>query len=396
MSDELVSQASKSDLEDISSGEVLRPVEEYIEEGATFARFSDDTPYAVWYAYVRYLVSTEKAVMWRLGDSIVFGERKYEKYEQALDATDYGYDMLRKAVWVSRNVEVCKRLHTLSWFHHHEVAKLDPSEQQRWLALAAPKQDGDKPQMSARELRQAIKDDQKELRTKAAGVAEDDRGIPSAIEVRSGEWWRLGDHLLFCGDSGSREFKAKLPSSVPLAFADPPYNAGVAEWDRGFLWQHDYLADIADVVAVTPGIASIFDFAKVTKMAYEWSVAGFISNGMTRGAVGYGNWVYAALFSRKGVYRQAQDAVRFSIKTSETSATDHKGRKPSELVAYVVQTFSQEGDAVIDPFLGSGTTLFVCEVLGRRAYVAEIEPEYCASVLGRWQAQTGELPQRLV
>ena len=235
-----------------------------------------------------------------------------------------------------------------------------------------------------------VKESEKQERKQAAEVAERHMADPArpAIEVQPGEWWQLGRHLLFCGDTSSREFIDRMPS-VPFAFADPPYNAGVAGWDEGFEWRHDWLIEKAQVVAVTPGISSIFDFARITKMPYKWSVACWIDNGMTRGALGFGNWIYAAIFSEGSLHRNAQDFVRVSIKANESDNTVHKGRKPSEFIAWLIGLFTKQGDSVIDPFLGSGTTLLVAESMGRICYGGEINPEFCAEIIARWESMTG-------
>ena len=206
---------------------------------------------------------------------------------------------------------------------------------------------------------------------------------------KTGEWWQLGKHLLYCGDTSSEAFTKHLPTCA-LAFADPPYNADAAEWDNDFNWQHDYLAGYAGIVAVTPGIVSIFDFAKTTTMPYVWSLSCTISNGMTRGAVGFGNWIYAALFSHGSVYRNSQDVMTVSIKTSESGETTHKGRKPSEFLALLFNKFTKAGDTIIDPFLGSGQTLLVCEKIDRVCIGGEISPEFCAEIINRWENVTGD------
>lgn len=377
----------------VYEGEVVDdlPVEQFISESAIGVEFSEDTPEEVWRAYMRFLCSMERALMFRIGDSLLFGERKYRQYEQAIEDTDRAYQTLANAKSVCKKVEVSRRRETLEYSYHVEVASLSPDEQNHWLDQAEPLEGQKEPRLSVRELRKAIREAAKLRRLEAAQYEE-----PEDVEVvvSEGEWWRLGEHILFCGDSTSEEFRDNLPHAA-LAFADPPYNAGVADWDYGFLWEHDYLIGQAEIVAVTPGIVSIFDFARVTKMPYKWSLAGFISNGMTRGAVGYGNWVYAAIFSRENVYRQAQDAIRFSIKTSETSETSHKGRKPQELMAYIVDTFTKKDETVIDPFLGSGSTLIACESLGRKCVGAEIGPEYCARIIARWQAKSEKHAKRI-
>lgn len=206
--------------------------------------------------------------------------------------------------------------------------------------------------------------------------------------VEAGQWWQLGDHLLYCGDSGSDAFVNRVPGCT-FAFADPPYNAGVDRWDSGFRWQHDWLIEKAGIVAVTPGIVSIFDFARNTTMPYLWSFACWIDNGMTRGALGFGNWIYAALFSQESLYRNTQDILRVSVDVSRTDETEHRGRKPTEFVTHLMTLFSEEGDTVCDPFLGSGTTLLVAERTGRICVGAELNPEYCGQIIYRWERLSG-------
>lgn len=216
------------------------------------------------------------------------------------------------------------------------------------------------------------------------------------IFVKENEWWALGDHSLFCGDTSlSSEFEKSCEASA-FVFADPPYNADAAEWDNNFNWQHDYLIEKAPIVAITPGIISIFDFARITNMPYRWSMACWITNGMTRGALGYGNWVYVSIFSTlKSLDHNTQDFFKTTIKTSKTKQTTHKGRKPIEIVTRLIKLFSEKGQVVIDPFLGSGTTLWVAEALGRRCIAGEIDPAFCSEVILRWQELTNKEAKKL-
>jgi len=217
---------------------------------------------------------------------------------------------------------------------------------------------------------------------------------PPDPDAQPGEWYELGDHLLYCGDTGSPDFWQDLPT-VAFAFADPPYNAGAAEWDYEFKWKHDWLADKAAITAVTPGIVSIQSFfAQQTSMPYAWSMACFIDNGMTRGAIGFGNWIYIALFGEGSLHRKAQDVIRCSIETSKTEETDHKGRKPLEMLKHLLLLFTKEGETVIDPFLGSGSTLDAASETGRLCIGGDIDPAYCNEIIKKWQDNTGQTARR--
>jgi hypothetical protein len=208
-------------------------------------------------------------------------------------------------------------------------------------------------------------------------------------DVEVGEWWQLGRHKLFCGDTSNDAFISHLPQAA-FAFADPPYNANAAEWDNDFEWLHNYLIDYALIVAVTPGISAISDFfATSAQMPYAWSMAAWITNGMTRGALGFGNWIYIALFADDSIHRNAQDVLRISIKASDRETNNFKGRKPSALMIALIELFTNERDIIIDPFLGSGTTLLCAEITGRVCVGGEIDPQRCAGIIAKWEALTG-------
>jgi DNA modification methylase len=63
---------------------------------------------------------------------------------------------------------------------------------------------------------------------------------------------------------------------------------------------------------------------------------------------------------------------------------------PRALVEFFVKAFSDPGDIVFDPFLGSGTTMAAAHVLGRVGYGCEISPAYCDVIVHRWQKLTGK------
>ncbi len=214
---------------------------------------------------------------------------------------------------------------------------------------------------------------------------EEQQAVINTIEVPEGDWTKLGNHLLFCGDTSKTEFWQSIPQAA-FAFADPPYNADADEWDNDFNWDHDWLIKKAPIVCVTPGISSIQSFFQNnTTMPYSWSMAIWIKNGMTRGNIGFGNWIYAAIFSNDSIYRNAQDFMAVTIKTSQTDVTSHKGRKPLDMIINLIELFTEPGDIIIDPFLGSGTTLLAAEHTGRQCIGGEINQEFCKEIIYRYE-----------
>jgi len=66
------------------------------------------------------------------------------------------------------------------------------------------------------------------------------------------------------------------------------------------------------------------------------------------------------------------------------------------MVADAILDCSSRGDLVLDPFLGSGTTLIAAERVGRRCFGIEIDPLYVDTIIRRWQAFSGDVAQHAV
>jgi DNA modification methylase len=79
------------------------------------------------------------------------------------------------------------------------------------------------------------------------------------------------------------------------------------------------------------------------------------------------------------------------VKT-ESSQGSHSAPFPRALVEFFVKAFSDVGDIVFDPFLGSGTTIAAAHSLDRAGYGIEISPAYCDVALRRIANLTGEVP----
>lgn len=73
----------------------------------------------------------------------------------------------------------------------------------------------------------------------------------------------------------------------------------------------------------------------------------------------------------------------------------HPTMKPIELIANALQNSSKVGDIVMDLFGGSGSTLIACEQLGRKCYMAELDPKYCDVIIKRWENLTGKKAELL-
>ena len=70
-------------------------------------------------------------------------------------------------------------------------------------------------------------------------------------------------------------------------------------------------------------------------------------------------------------------------------AGGHATPKPIALCSRAIKSSSREGEAVLDVFGGSGSTLIACEQTGRKCYMCELDPHYVDVIIERWERFTG-------
>jgi DNA modification methylase len=68
----------------------------------------------------------------------------------------------------------------------------------------------------------------------------------------------------------------------------------------------------------------------------------------------------------------------------------HPTIKPAAMVADAILDATSRNDVVLDPFVGSGTTVIAAERTGRICYGLELDPVYVDTIIRRWQAFTGK------
>ena len=83
------------------------------------------------------------------------------------------------------------------------------------------------------------------------------------------------------------------------------------------------------------------------------------------------------------------------LRDSERERRWHPTQKPAALAAWAYETLGQEGDVILDPFLGCGPSVIAAQQRGRRVCGLEMSPDYIAIILHRWSTLTGQTPQRL-
>jgi DNA modification methylase len=177
----------------------------------------------------------------------------------------------------------------------------------------------------------------------------------------------------------SGDCKNILPSlpdkSFKLGFADPPYWVnfeynGIRDSEMAFVepeWLVSELVRICNVVMITPGISNVADYPKP-----YWIIAWLKLNAEGRNASGGANaWEPVLVY---GKCRIDNDTINVPM-VSQKDAAFHKCPKPLKLLNHIVAKYSLTGDAVIDPFSGSGTTCKSAMQLSRQYFGIELDPE---------------------
>lgn len=239
--------------------------------------------------------------------------------------------------------------------------------------------------------------------------------------ARRGDVWTLGRHRLMCGDSTSAEdVVALLDGRKPhLMVTDPPYGVEYdADWRNKALRAddtpsdgravgkvaNDDRADWREAWALFPGdVAYVWHGALHSSVVQEsliatgfvlrtqivWSKQHFV---ISRGDYHYRHepcW-YAVRKGGKSHWGGKRDQQTVWEVAHRRSETGHSTQKPVECMKRPIENNSVAGDAVYEPFSGSGTTIIAAEMTGRDALAMEISPAYVDVAIKRWQAFAGK------
>ncbi|HUU44366.1 MAG TPA: DNA modification methylase [Acidobacteriota bacterium] len=261
-----------------------------------------------------------------------------------------------------------------------------------------------------------------------AGLEDDDDKAdeaPPCPEVpvsRPGDLYLLGDHRLLCGDATSAEDIQRLMDGhkVHSLLTDPPYGVqyhsrGKQRETWGAIANDDLAPDALEVflrkaftnaAAVCRPGATAYVFHALglagVRIAFEraFLAAGFqLSATITwvkqSASMGWGDYRHASepmLYGWVGQgHRKITDRTQTTVwQIDRESSLKHPTQKPVALISRALRNSTIRGESVLDPFVGSGTTIIACEQLGRRCFAMEIEPKYCDVVVERWETYTGK------
>lgn len=232
---------------------------------------------------------------------------------------------------------------------------------------------------------------------------------------RRGDIWQLGKHRVICGDSTKSETYDQLlgDKKANLVVTDPPYNVDVEETAGKIL--NDNMSDgdfyqfllsmFTQVENHMETDASIYVFHADTEglnFRKAFKDAGFYlsgcciwkKNSLVLGRSPY-QWQHEPClygWKKKGKHQWFSDRKQTTIWEYDRpkSSKDHPTMKPIQLMAYPIQNSSMRGTIVLDPFLGSGSTLIAADQTGRVCYGIELDEKFVDVIVKRYIEVTGD------
>lgn len=235
---------------------------------------------------------------------------------------------------------------------------------------------------------------------------------------KPGDVWVLGRHRLVCGDSTQVETVDKALNGVTphLMVTDPPYGV---EYDPAWRARagvslnkkklgsvsNDDKADWTEAWALFPGdVAYIWHAGRhaseversITECGFEIRAQIIWAKDRFALSRGHYHWQhepcwYAVRKGSSGSWNgdRAQSTL-WKIAARDDSGHGHGTQKPVECMKRPIENNSSPGQAVYEPFSGSGTTIIAAEMTGRSCHAIELDPKYVDVAVKRWQNFTGK------
>jgi DNA modification methylase len=255
---------------------------------------------------------------------------------------------------------------------------------------------------------------------------------------RTGDLWLLGRHRLGCGSALDRRAYGALMDGerADLVFTDPPYNVPIDGHASGLgairhrdfvmaageMGEEEFTAFLTEACSL---LASNSVEGAIHFLCMDWrhlrqllAAGGEVYSELKNICVwvkhnaGMGSF-YRSQHELVCVFKHGRGAHRNNVQLGQygrhrTNVWSYPGVnsfgrgteegnllalhptvKPVAMVTDAILDCSARGDIVLDPFMGSGTTVMAAERVGRRCYGMELDPLYVDTTIRRWQAFTG-------
>ena len=244
-------------------------------------------------------------------------------------------------------------------------------------------------------------------------VKEDDFDVDGELTKptisKQGDIWHLGKHRVICGDSTKLETYQLLlgDKKANLVVTDPPYNVNVEE-TAGKI-KNDDMSDadfyqflfnmFVNVEQSMEDDASIYVFHADTE-GLNFGCCVWKKNALVLGRSPY-QWQHEPVlygWKQKGKHQWFSDRKQTTIWEYDRpkSSKEHPTMKPVQLMAYPIQNSSMRGTLILDPFLGSGSTLIAADQTGRICYGIELDEKFVDVIVKRYMEATEKTDVKLI
>lgn len=265
--------------------------------------------------------------------------------------------------------------------------------------------------------------------------ADDAPALTKEAVTRKGDIWILGEHRLICADACSRKaYQALMRGCLAsVAIPDQPYNDSIAKIvgrgktkHREFAHASGELSPEQFVSFQRKWMELCSEFSKSGSIHFVFIDWRHLTEALTAGHAIYSELKNVVVWCKTNAgqgsfYRSQHELIlvfkngdaphqnnielgrhgrnRSNVWTYAGVNTFRAGRmddlsvhptvKPVALVVDAIKDCSRRGDIILDPFMGSGTTILAAERVGRRAFGIEIDPLYVDVAIRRWQQFIG-------
>lgn len=215
---------------------------------------------------------------------------------------------------------------------------------------------------------------------------------PDTPKTKLGDVYLLGKHKVMCGDATNQESlnNLLLNSKPQLLYTDPPYGLGGYAGRSG---KFDSMkGDDDDPTQYYQSLPksiperyiwctwkNLKTFDESPRDVIIWKKNNF---GMGKG---YRNQYEMCMYF--GTFAKSDSDV-WEVKKDIVSEYKHPTQKPIELATKAIINSSKQSDLVLDPYMGSGSTLIACEQTNRVCYGMELDPRYVDVIVQRWENYT--------
>lgn len=232
---------------------------------------------------------------------------------------------------------------------------------------------------------------------------------PKEPVTQKGDIWKMGGHVLLCGDSTCTTDVEKLMQGekADMCFTDPPYGYEYQSNARNKSKKFDVIENDDKILDFFPNIQLVcngFVFVCTTwKVLDKWLPLFKKYHELTnmiiwnKGGGGIGDLkhtfstdyeVILCASNGKELTGKRIGSV-WTIKKDSSSSYVHPTQKPVKLSEFAIRNTTERGDIVLDLFGGSGSTLIACEQMERKCRIMEYDPAYCDVIVDRWERFTG-------